>query len=70
MSNVAFLLKFMLCAVFIGIPLMEELISIYCRRREIDPNLPNWNFFMALSFFKLAGIAQVMILSKSFIIFY
>lgn len=41
-----------------GIPLMEELISIYCRRREIDPNLPNWNFFMALSFFKLAGIAQ------------
>lgn len=41
-----------------GIPLMEELISIYCRRRGIDPNLPNWNFFMALSFFKLAGIAQ------------
>lgn len=41
-----------------GIPLMEELISVYCRRRGIDPNLPNWNFFMALSFFKLAGIAQ------------
>lgn len=41
-----------------GIPLMEELISIYCHRRGIDPNLPNWNFFMALSFFKLAGIAQ------------
>ncbi|CAH6777805.1 Acad11 [Phodopus roborovskii] len=41
-----------------GIPLMEELISIYCRRRGIDPDLPNWNFFMALSFFKLAGIAQ------------
>ncbi|XP_075820931.1 acyl-CoA dehydrogenase family member 11 [Microtus pennsylvanicus] len=41
-----------------GIPWMEELISIYCRCRGIDPNLPNWNFFMALSFFKLAGIAQ------------
>uniref|UniRef100_A0A8C6H3A3 Acyl-Coenzyme A dehydrogenase family, member 11 n=1 Tax=Mus spicilegus TaxID=10103 RepID=A0A8C6H3A3_MUSSI len=41
-----------------GIPLMEELISIYCHRRGIDPNLPNWNFFMALSFFKLAGISQ------------
>ncbi|ERE75350.1 acyl-CoA dehydrogenase family member 11 [Cricetulus griseus] len=37
---------------------MEELISIYCRRRGINPNLPNWNFFMALSFFKLAGISQ------------
>ncbi|CAO2633771.1 Acyl-CoA dehydrogenase family member 11 [Lemmus lemmus] len=41
-----------------GIPLMEELISIYCRCRGIDPNLPNWNFFIALSFFKMAGIAQ------------
>ncbi|KAL1781767.1 acyl-CoA dehydrogenase family member 11 [Sigmodon hispidus] len=41
-----------------GIPLMEELVSIYCHRRGIDPNLPNWNFFMALSFFKLAAIAQ------------
>ncbi|XP_057622328.1 acyl-CoA dehydrogenase family member 11 [Chionomys nivalis] len=41
-----------------GIPWMEELISIYCRCRGIDPNLPNWNFFTALSFFKLAGIAQ------------
>ncbi|XP_038179957.1 acyl-CoA dehydrogenase family member 11 [Arvicola amphibius] len=41
-----------------GIPWMEELISIYCRCRGIGPNLPNWNFFIALSFFKLAGIAQ------------
>jgi len=62
--TVASLLRLMLCSVFIGIPLMEELISIYCRRRGIDPNLPNWNFFMALSFFKLAGIAQVLIFSK------
>lgn len=41
-----------------GIPLMEELISIYCQRRGISSDLPNWNFFLALSFFKLAGIAQ------------
>uniref|UniRef100_A0A4W2GTX7 Acyl-CoA dehydrogenase family member 11 n=1 Tax=Bos indicus x Bos taurus TaxID=30522 RepID=A0A4W2GTX7_BOBOX len=42
----------------IGIPSMEELISIYCRCRGINSNLPNWNFFLALSFFKMAGIAQ------------
>lgn len=38
---------------------MEELISIYCHCRGINPNLPNWNFFLALSYFKMAGIAQV-----------
>ncbi|XP_006052189.3 acyl-CoA dehydrogenase family member 11 isoform X2 [Bubalus bubalis] len=42
----------------IGIPSMEELISIYCRCRGINSNLPNWNFFLALSYFKMAGIAQ------------
>uniref|UniRef100_A0A8D0TXS8 Acyl-CoA dehydrogenase family member 11 n=1 Tax=Sus scrofa TaxID=9823 RepID=A0A8D0TXS8_PIG len=41
-----------------GIPSVEELISIYCRCRRINSNLPNWNFFLALSFFKMAGIAQ------------
>nr|XP_004664387.2 acyl-CoA dehydrogenase family member 11 [Jaculus jaculus] len=41
-----------------GIPSMEELISIYCKCRGINSNLPNWNFFLALSYFKLAGIAQ------------
>ncbi|XP_024421861.2 acyl-CoA dehydrogenase family member 11 [Desmodus rotundus] len=41
-----------------GIPSMEELISIYCRCREITCILPNWNFFVALSYFKMAGIAQ------------
>ncbi|XP_053456771.1 acyl-CoA dehydrogenase family member 11 [Nycticebus coucang] len=41
-----------------GIPSMEELISIYCRCRGINSVLPNWNFFLALSYFKLAGIAQ------------
>nr|XP_023415828.1 acyl-CoA dehydrogenase family member 11 isoform X1 [Cavia porcellus] len=42
----------------IGIPSMAELISIYGRCRGINPILPNWNFFLALSCFKLAGIAQ------------
>ncbi|XP_037700704.1 acyl-CoA dehydrogenase family member 11 isoform X2 [Choloepus didactylus] len=42
----------------IGIPSVEELISIYCRCRGINSILPNWNFFLALSCFKVAGIAQ------------
>ncbi|XP_004716045.1 acyl-CoA dehydrogenase family member 11 isoform X1 [Echinops telfairi] len=42
----------------IGIPSMEELISIYCHHRGINSTLPNWNFFLALSYFKMAGIAQ------------
>ncbi|XP_030887719.1 acyl-CoA dehydrogenase family member 11 [Leptonychotes weddellii] len=42
----------------IGIPSIEELISIYCRCRGINSILPNWNFFLALAYFKMAGIAQ------------
>ncbi|ELK25338.1 Acyl-CoA dehydrogenase family member 11 [Myotis davidii] len=42
----------------IGIPSMEELISIYCHCRGINSILPNWNFFLALECFKMAGIAQ------------
>ncbi|XP_034509334.1 acyl-CoA dehydrogenase family member 11-like, partial [Ailuropoda melanoleuca] len=42
----------------IGIPSVEELISIYCRCRGINSVLPNWNFFLALAYFKMAGIAQ------------
>ncbi|XP_058409021.1 acyl-CoA dehydrogenase family member 11 [Diceros bicornis minor] len=42
----------------IGVPSMEELISIYCHCRGINSILPNWNFFLALSYFKMAGIAQ------------
>ncbi|XP_011365515.1 acyl-CoA dehydrogenase family member 11 [Pteropus vampyrus] len=41
-----------------GIPSMEELISIYCRCRGINHSLPNWNFFLALSCLKMAGIIQ------------
>ncbi|XP_006902612.1 PREDICTED: acyl-CoA dehydrogenase family member 11 [Elephantulus edwardii] len=40
-----------------GLPSIEELVSIYCHRREIN-SVSDWNFFMALSFFKMAGIAQ------------
>ncbi|XP_053811427.1 LOW QUALITY PROTEIN: acyl-CoA dehydrogenase family member 11 [Vidua chalybeata] len=39
-------------------PSFEELVSIYCRCRRISTTLPNLNFFLALSYFKMAGIAQ------------
>uniref|UniRef100_A0A8C8RZW5 Acyl-CoA dehydrogenase family member 11 n=1 Tax=Pelusios castaneus TaxID=367368 RepID=A0A8C8RZW5_9SAUR len=42
----------------IGIPSLEELISIYCRCRGISTAFPNLNFFLALSYFKIAGICQ------------
>uniref|UniRef100_A0A8C2SXE5 Acyl-CoA dehydrogenase family member 11 n=1 Tax=Coturnix japonica TaxID=93934 RepID=A0A8C2SXE5_COTJA len=39
-------------------PSFEELISVYCRCRGISTTIPNLNFFLALSYFKLAGISQ------------
>ncbi|XP_068437547.1 acyl-CoA dehydrogenase family member 11 [Clinocottus analis] len=41
-----------------GIPTVEDLISIYCRVRGIPSSLPQLNFYLALSVFKMAGIAQ------------
>ncbi|KAI1889153.1 hypothetical protein AGOR_G00176150 [Albula goreensis] len=41
-----------------GYPAPEDLIAIYCRCRQIPPSMPEWNFFLALSIFKMAGIAQ------------
>ncbi|XP_069504792.1 acyl-CoA dehydrogenase family member 11 [Ambystoma mexicanum] len=41
-----------------GIPAVEDLISVYHRCRGIPVVLNDWNFFLALSFFKLAGISQ------------
>uniref|UniRef100_A0A673YKZ9 Acyl-CoA dehydrogenase family member 11 n=1 Tax=Salmo trutta TaxID=8032 RepID=A0A673YKZ9_SALTR len=41
------------------IPSPEDLISIYCRCREIPSSLHQLNFYLALSVFKMAGIAQV-----------
>uniref|UniRef100_A0A8C3U8S4 Acyl-CoA dehydrogenase family member 11 n=1 Tax=Catharus ustulatus TaxID=91951 RepID=A0A8C3U8S4_CATUS len=39
-------------------PSFEELVSIYCRCRHISTALSNFNFFLALSYFKMAAIAQ------------
>uniref|UniRef100_A0A669ERQ7 Acyl-CoA dehydrogenase family member 11 n=1 Tax=Oreochromis niloticus TaxID=8128 RepID=A0A669ERQ7_ORENI len=39
-------------------PSCPYLISIYCRCRGIPPALPQLNFYLALSVFKMAGIAQ------------
>uniref|UniRef100_A0A8C3LPY7 Acyl-CoA dehydrogenase family member 11 n=1 Tax=Chrysolophus pictus TaxID=9089 RepID=A0A8C3LPY7_CHRPC len=39
-------------------PSFEELISVYCRCRDISTTVPNLNFFLALSYFKMAGISQ------------
>ncbi|MGI9364195.1 MAG: phosphotransferase family protein, partial [Rhizobiaceae bacterium] len=35
----------------------EEYVARYCERRGIS-NIPNWSFYMAFCFFKLAGILQ------------
>ncbi|KFO87487.1 Acyl-CoA dehydrogenase family member 11, partial [Buceros rhinoceros silvestris] len=39
-------------------PSFEELVSIYCRCRGISTALSSFNFFLALSYFKMAAIAQ------------
>ncbi|KAE8279815.1 Acyl-CoA dehydrogenase family member 11 [Larimichthys crocea] len=41
-----------------GIPSVSDLISIYCQCRGIPSALPELNFYLALSVFKMAGIAQ------------
>nr|XP_046228071.1 acyl-CoA dehydrogenase family member 11 [Scatophagus argus] len=41
-----------------GIPTVSDLISIYCQCRGIPSALPQMNFYLALSVFKMAGIAQ------------
>ncbi|XP_029955970.1 acyl-CoA dehydrogenase family member 11 [Salarias fasciatus] len=41
-----------------GIPPVQDLLSIYCRCRGISSEFPPLNFYLALSFFKMAGIAQ------------
>ncbi|KAJ8376755.1 hypothetical protein SKAU_G00073350 [Synaphobranchus kaupii] len=41
-----------------GVPAPEDLITIYCRCRPVPASLPEWNFFLALSVFKLAAITQ------------
>ncbi|XP_048866423.1 acyl-CoA dehydrogenase family member 11 [Brienomyrus brachyistius] len=41
-----------------GGPSPEDLAAVYSRCRGIPPSLPQWNFFLALAMFKMAGIAQ------------
>ena len=41
----------------LGIPSEKDYIASYCQRMGID-KLDNWNFYLALSFFRLAAIAQ------------
>jgi len=40
-----------------GIPTEADYVAQYCQRRGIDP-IPNWNFYLAFSFFRLAAILQ------------
>uniref|UniRef100_A0A8C9ZVZ9 Acyl-CoA dehydrogenase family member 11 n=1 Tax=Sander lucioperca TaxID=283035 RepID=A0A8C9ZVZ9_SANLU len=42
-----------------GIPTVGDLISIYCQCRGIPSALPQLNFYLAMSVFKMGGIAQV-----------
>uniref|UniRef100_A0A8B9CBY5 Acyl-CoA dehydrogenase family member 11 n=1 Tax=Anser brachyrhynchus TaxID=132585 RepID=A0A8B9CBY5_9AVES len=51
-------------------PSFEELISIYCRCRGISTTFSNFNFFLALSFFKMAGISQVTLTFSDMLHFY
>ncbi|XP_032166654.1 acyl-CoA dehydrogenase family member 10 isoform X1 [Mustela erminea] len=41
----------------LGIPTAEEYLRMYCHHSEIPPP-ENWNFYMALSFFRMAIILQ------------
>ncbi|CAH2283051.1 acyl- dehydrogenase family member 11 [Pelobates cultripes] len=41
-----------------GMPAFEDLLIIYSHCRSISLPIPDWNFHLALSFFKLAGILQ------------
>lgn len=41
----------------LGIPNEQEYIKMYCQRMNID-EIPNWNFYLAFSMFRLASICQ------------
>ena len=41
----------------LGIPSEEDYVSNYCSKMGIK-NIPNWSFYLAFGFFRLAGIAQ------------
>ena len=41
----------------LGIPTEEEYVAQYCERMGVD-SIPNWNFYLAFSFFRFAAILQ------------
>jgi len=41
----------------LGIPTEADYVALYCDRRGIDA-IPNWNFYLAFSFFRFAAILQ------------
>ena len=41
----------------LGIPTEEEYVAEYCQRMGID-SIPNWNFYLVFSIFRLAAILQ------------
>ena len=41
----------------LGVPEEEAIVARYCELRGI-PAIPNWHFYLAMSFFRLAAIAQ------------
>jgi aminoglycoside phosphotransferase (APT) family kinase protein len=43
--------------VALGIPTEQEYVSRYCERMGIGA-IPDWNFYLAMSFFRLAAICQ------------
>jgi len=43
--------------VALGIPTEEEYVARYCERMGIEA-IPDWNFYLAMSFFRLAAICQ------------
>lgn len=42
-----------------GIPKEEVLLKLYSQYAGVPYPIPNWDFYIALSFFKLAAISQV-----------
>jgi aminoglycoside phosphotransferase (APT) family kinase protein len=41
----------------LGVPEEDEIVAQYCHLRGL-PEIANWNFYLAFSFFRLASIAQ------------
>ncbi|KAM8967774.1 acyl-CoA dehydrogenase family member 11 isoform 2-T2 [Pelodytes ibericus] len=41
-----------------GMPVFEDLMNIYSHCRKITLPVPDWNFYLGLTFFKMAGILQ------------